>query len=243
MRVIRNVVCALSITIGGANYAQASGIPTVDIAAVMQNMMEYIGQLNEYIETADRYVNQFTNMEEQLKSVTGVANVVALAKKAQELQSQYERMTNNFERLKSMAEDPLSLLEDDIDFKRLFDKLQVYDNCANLSGVEKERCTYDFVSKVAEVDDNTKNLEELNEVFDKVKEFNDDLRDADTQKKLADAAARIQLAAYERQLIEEREQTKTALAKAKREAYEAGEKQRLEEIEVTPLVLKWDFKK
>jgi uncharacterized phage infection (PIP) family protein YhgE len=230
MRVIRNVVCALSITIGGANYAQASGIPTVDIAAVMQNMMEYIGQINEYAETALRYADQITNMEDQLNSVKGVADIAALAKKAQELKSQYDRMADNFDKLKSMAEDPLSLLDSDADLKKLFEKLQVYDNCADLSGVAKEACDYDFASKVKDIDDNTKNLKELNDNLKDITNLTQKLERAGTQKESTDALGEIQIAVYEHQIKQEQELAKRALAEAKRESDKVRNEQMQDEV-------------
>jgi len=233
MKMIRSVVCALSITISGVNYSHASGIPTVDIAAVMQNLMEYIGQINEYAEQANRYMEQIRNAEQQLESVSELSNLASLADSLQSLQDQYDRMRNNIQDIQGILDDPSAALTGDL--LALLHSMQYYDDCADMgAGVQKDVCDRGFKTKVADVAQDNATISKLQQDIRAMEKLLQELQSSSTLKKSTDTAGSINAKAAIAAMENQQYEANKHLLESQREADEAKKQQRLEKIRRTP---------
>lgn len=56
------------------SLALSSGIPTVDVAAIAQNVLSYVGQLGEYAEEATRWQERIAHFKKQIQAYSDQLN-------------------------------------------------------------------------------------------------------------------------------------------------------------------------
>jgi flagellar hook protein FlgE len=223
----------------------ASGIPTVDIAAIVQGIQEYIGQIMEYAEQAERYAQQMTNWQKEMNNMAGLRELGMLINSIEDIQAQAQKLQNKYQGMQDLLDDPSTAFDKDTNLKELLKKLQVYDNCANIVDAEQKNiCYYKFNSQLMELEGFKQDKKDLDGMFKRISEFNSKLQNSDNQKMTLD------LIASSNQMLLEMEAKKQAIELAnaemqrQREVDEIRQKQYYENARATPFILKeYDWSK
>ncbi|WP_026803740.1 type IV secretion system protein [Aliarcobacter lanthieri] len=160
------------------NLMFASGIPTVDVAAIAQSLAQNIKEIKEWAETAQRwgetaqhYSSQLTAYENELMSKTGIRDSVNFVKDLDRLKKYAESYGDDYLDLAKAMANPNSRVGNQA--RNLFEKYNVFDECNNAiyKDWQKESCQNKLTRQVTQiatvqesnkmVDETSKNLEEL----------------------------------------------------------------------------------
>ncbi|MBZ8007138.1 hypothetical protein AVBRAN9334_03120 [Campylobacter sp. RM9334] len=184
------------------NNAVASGIPTIDVAAIAQNIKSYIDDLKEYAVEANRWATtlmQYRQVVEhyaqELKNTTGISDIVSAINSAEGLYEETIKFKSNSLQLHSMVKEDLTSEGLKQRGKELSTKFLLSDYCSSYESKNKQAICY------REVATTFQNEEELKEID---KNFNATLKEieslakkavkATTMKESADAQTALQIA-------------------------------------------------
>lgn len=184
------------------NNAVASGIPTIDVAAIAQNIKSYIDDLKEYAVEANRWATtlmQYRQVVEhyaqELKNTTGISDIVSAINSAEGLYEETIKFKSNSLQLHSMVKEDLTSEGLKQRGKELSTKFLLSDYCSSYESKNKQAICY------REVATTFQNKEELKEISEK---FNATLLEiqnlaikavkATTMKESADAQTALQIA-------------------------------------------------
>lgn len=129
------------------NVAFASGIPTVDVAAIVQALTQNIKEVQEWAtqaqrwsETTTQYKNELTAYQDELMSKTGVRDSVQFLKDLQQLKKYADAYGEDYLDLANNISNPNSRVGNAA--KALFEKYNIYDRCKNdfFQDWEKKNC-------------------------------------------------------------------------------------------------------
>lgn len=153
------------------NNATASGIPTIDVAAIAQNIKSYIDELKEYAVEANRWVTtlmQYRQVVEhyaqELKNTTGISDIVSAVNSAEGLYEEAMKVKENSLNLQAMVKEDLTGEGLKQRGKELSTKFLLSDYCSSYESKHKQAICY---REVATTFQNKDELREINKNFEK----------------------------------------------------------------------------
>lgn len=184
------------------NNATAGGIPTIDVAAIAQNIKSYIDELKEYAVEANRWVTtlmQYRQVVEhyaqELKNTTGISDIVSAVNSAEGLYSEAMKFKENSLKLHSMVKEDLTKEGAMLRAKELSTKFLLSDYCSSYESLNKRAVCY---REVATTFQNQEELQKISDDFDatlsEIETLAKKAVKAKTMKESADAQTSLQLA-------------------------------------------------
>lgn len=153
------------------NNATAGGIPTIDVAAIAQNVKSYIDDLKEYAVEANRWITtlmQYRQVVEhyaqELANTTGISDIVAAVNSAEGLYEEAMKVKENSLNLQAMVKEDLTGEGLKQRGKELSTKFLLSDYCSSYESKHKQAICY---REVATTFQNGDELREINKNFEK----------------------------------------------------------------------------
>lgn len=205
-RIYRKIILAILLM---PNLIFGAGIPTIDVAAIAQSVLNYTATLSEFAKTATRwqetishYKSQLQSYEKQLNATKGIKNSISTLRDLKSIYSNFGRAYSNIRDFKNQVlSDPMSFVKNEL--KDTYAKYTLYDRCDNIEDVEeKAMCLVDFTITAFEsqsIDETMGDLEKLNQ---SIAELDQKLRNSDDIKESQDIHNAIASEALKLQMMQ-----------------------------------------
>lgn len=220
------------------NVVFASGIPTVDIASIVQNLAQDIKEIAEWKEQADRWIDttkhyseQLTAYQNELASKTGVRDAVGFVKDLKRVQEYAQAYGDDYLDVAKAMANPSSNLGNLM--RSLYAKYNIFDECKNelYKDWQKEACEGKLQREVQQIAyvETTKGLvdkssENLDKLSKRISASNDIKESQDIANAINMEMAQMQVIQMRMDMMEKNNQ---AIAKAEDERLEKSYRERL----------------
>lgn len=213
------------------NLMFASGIPTIDIASIVQNLAQDIKEIAEWKEQADRWIDttkhyseQLTAYQNELATKTGVRDAVGFVKDLNKVQEYAKAYGDDYLDIAKAMANPNSRLGHFM--RHLYAKYNVFDECQNetYKNWQKEACEGKLQREVQQIAyvETTKGLvdkssENLDKLSKRISASNDIKESQDIENAINMEMAQMQVIQMRMDMMEKNNQ---AIANAENERLE-----------------------
>ena len=168
---IYTLVCSLVIgssSLTSVNVANASGFPTVDIANLVQQLMNYLNYMQQLQEQIQHTKNQIENLKEiSVPSIDSLKNISYLSQSLQDMYDLWNKYANEYNELNETYEE----------YSELNDKIiQIKKNCSK--GIQNDNCNYKKIENLK-----LQQKEIKDKYFKKIREIQKDVTDENKRRK------------------------------------------------------------
>lgn len=168
---IYTLVCSLVIgssTLTTVNVANASGFPTVDIANLVQQLMNYLNYMQQLQEQIQHTKNQIENLKEiSVPSIDSLKNISYLSESLQDMYDLWNKYANEYNEL-NVTYKEYELINQKIE--------EIKKNCSK--GIQNDKCNY---FNIEELQKQQKTVKE--KYFKKIHEIQKDVTDENKRRK------------------------------------------------------------
>lgn len=191
------------------SLAFSTGIPTVDVAAIAQNVLSYVGQIGEYAKEASRWQERIAHFKKQLQSysdqlnaTTGVKNSIATLRDLKQIYSDFGRAYANITDFKNnVLSDPMGFVKGEL--KDAYAKYTLYDRCDSIKDKEsKAMCLVDFTLTAFEEKSLDEAMGQLDLLNQSIADLDQKLRNSSDIKESQDIHNAISSEALKLQMIQ-----------------------------------------
>lgn len=168
---IYTLVCSLVIgssSLTTVNVANASGFPTVDIANLVQQLMNYLNYMQQLQEQIQHTKNQIENLKEiSVPSIDSLKNISYLSQSLQDMYDLWNKYANEYNEL-NVTYKEYELINQKIE--------EIKKNCSK--GIQNDKCNY---FNIEELQKQQKTVKE--KYFKKIHEIQKDVTDENKRRK------------------------------------------------------------
>lgn len=168
---IYTLVCSLVIgssSLTSVNVANASGFPTVDIANLVQQLMNYLNYMQQLQEQIQHTKNQIENLKEiSVPSIDSLKNISYLSQSLQDMYDLWNKYANEYNEL-NVTYKEYELINQKIE--------EIKKNCSK--GIQNDKCNY---FNIEELQKQQKTVKE--KYFKKIHEIQKDVTDKNKRRK------------------------------------------------------------
>ena len=168
---IYTLVCSLVIgssSLTSVNVANASGFPTVDIANLVQQLMNYLNYMQQLQEQIQHTKNQIENLKEiSVPSIDSLKNISYLSQSLQDMYDLWNKYANEYNEL-NVTYKEYELINQKIE--------EIKKNCSK--GIQNDKCNY---FNIEELQKQQKTVKE--KYFKKIHEIQKDVTDENKRRK------------------------------------------------------------
>ena len=183
---LRAAVMAVAVASLPVPPVQASGIPTVDAAAISQMVNQIIEMQKQYAMLKDQYdsmvqqYNQLKEMTSKLEGITDVADLVRNADRLEQFPEFYENMTT------------FTVEMMDTGARAIYEMRGYGEQCENLGEGLKEICEQENSYLASQEYQVVENIKKVGERMGNLETLMDEIKNCQTSKEIQDLQARIQ---------------------------------------------------
>lgn len=157
-----------------SSFSFAGGIPTIDVASILQLQLEAAEQAKRWTETVQQYKDQLKNQREMIASQTGIRDIAGLVKESESFFKDAKELQNWISNPKKILDMGFDSLNDDL--KKIYNSYGLNHLCGSEtvtanSFAEKERknCEGQIILMTLEQQQANNNLKNID---DRVKTIN-----------------------------------------------------------------------
>lgn len=196
---IYTLVCSLIIgssSLTTVNVANASGFPTVDIANLVQQLMNYLNYMQQLQEQIQHTKNQIENLKEiSVPSIDSLKNISYLSQSLQDMYDLWNKYANEYNQLNRTYKEYEGINKKIKEIKKICSKGIQKCNYSYIEELQKQQKTVKekYFKKIHEIqEDVTDEDKRRKNIIKKLKAFNDNRDPLAQCKKTADTSGKMQ---------------------------------------------------
>lgn len=186
MNLIKAVSFAVSVGLLIPSVTNASGIPTVDAAAINQMVQQIVEMQKQYQMLKDQYdnmVQQYNQLKEMTSKLEGITDAYKLVRNADDI----KQFPEFFENITAFSVDKM-----DDGARAIYEARGYAAKCENLSEDLKEICEQESAYVASREYQVVENLKKVSDRMDNLDVLMDEIKNCQTAKEISDLQARIQ---------------------------------------------------